>query len=356
MADVKNNAIANVRAYLGKYAGIFAALVWISSFLLWYALQNEGASRAIGGLYQDYNPWVIGIILGLASALISIGGIKVIKKICVLGLPLLFAFAIYTILISKNSIPLIGSWGFSFSAILAIILIWLPFSVNLPTLFRHSKSKSDSILGLALKTILLIFFQIFTVLTNIDNTTSLTLLNTDTTVTFNTLFVSLFVILAYLCVNLMNIYFASAGWETLFPKHQGPFEYLFVGLLGTLLFCLFHVFQSTHLFSYSMDLIEEMLTSFIANLGVVLLISLITKLVVRHRPRKLEKISSALCWILGCIATVIFLIQNPTRLPGDVTLSSIIASSITFLVIIFVEETIFAFDTLTGKENNLFRH
>lgn len=338
MAESRNHAIENVKAYLGKYTGIFAALVWVSSFLIWYSLQIKGASDAIGGVFQDQNDWKFGLLLGLIVAIISIGGIRIIKRLCVVVLPLLICFAIYAIAISKTQVTFKGSWGYSFSAILSVILIWLPFSVNLPTLFRHSRSRVDSILGLSLKACLLIFFQTFTILANIDAPTAIISNYTNSSLMINGVLTIIFIVLSYMCVNLLNIYFASAGWETIIPKHRSPFEYLFVGLIGTLVYIFLQFFYRTPILPYSMKFLETILTSFIANLGIVLLIDFLIGILIKHRLRRLEKLWSSICWACGCMTAIIAKVQTPNRTTSDVLLTGIATTALAFLIVVFIEE------------------
>src|SRR5579862_803543 len=100
MAEGRNHAIENIREYLGKGPSLFAAIIFMCSFLIWYSLQIQGASSAVSGLVENENPWKLGVVFGLLVAGMGIGGIRLITKVCVIALPLLVCFAIYAMAVS----------------------------------------------------------------------------------------------------------------------------------------------------------------------------------------------------------------------------------------------------------------
>ncbi len=330
MTEGKAHAIENIKNYLGKKAGIAAALVLICALLIWYALQIKGAAGALIPILE-YDPWTLGIILGGIVALLSFGGINLIKRICVFGLPLLLCFVIYSLVIAKSHALFSQPLSFSFSAILTVILVWLPGVVNLPTFFRHAASKADAILGLSLIMIIHIFFQAFTILLGIDTPEKIFSLGTKGLAMG-------FVLLSFLCINLVNIYAASVAWESIFPRHKNAKEYVVVGLLGTLTYILLY-------FSFPLAFLEIIASSFIASLGVVLLIDFLMKVIVKHRPRALEKTWSSLSWLVGCLAAIFTAIQLPSH-PEDSLIAGPCASILIFLCILFIEETTWSIKAL----------
>lgn len=344
MAQHKKHAIENVKEYLGNISGIFAALIWVCSFLIWYILQVKGVAIAVGGLFQNQNIWKIGGVLGLLVTALGIGGIRLIRWVCVVGMPLLICFAIYAIAISGDITQFKGTWAFSFSAILPIVLIWLPFGVNLPTFFRYSRSKPDSILGLSLMTIFHIFFQSFTILVGLDDPAEVISKYDATNTLISGIATVGFILITYVCVNLLNIYFASVSWETIIPQHRSTKEYLIIGLVGTATY----IFLQTHplsQFLYSMEFLEGMLVSFIASLATILLLGFLTRMVVRHRTRAFEKLWSSVCWAIGCIASVVLQTQSRFSL-NDSVIVSMVTSLVAFLIIVFIEESIWSINHL----------
>jgi len=149
MVEGKKHALENIGNYLGKMTASIAALIWVLSFVTWYAVQLSAATQALDKFIpsQFSNVWLVGGVFGSAIALLSMGSIRLIKKLSVVAFPLLIGFALYCILSFSHLTDFTKSWGISFIGILSIVFIWLPFTVNLPTVFRYSESK-DGLLSL----------------------------------------------------------------------------------------------------------------------------------------------------------------------------------------------------------------
>lgn len=348
MAQNRVNAIQNVREYLGKITAGVTAVLWVCIFLIWYTLQVKGVASASTEIFQDQDQWKVGGALGLLVTALGLGGIRLIKWFCVLSLPLLVCFAIYTIAFSEYVVQFRGTWGVSFFAVLSIVLIWLPFGVNLPTFFRYSRSQSDSILGLSLMTIFHMFFQIFTILIGVQDSGQVFAKYGASLVGVDLMMVG-FVLLAYCCVNLLNIYFASVAWETIIPQHRGSKEYLVIGLLGTGAYIFLDRYP-IYQFYDSMQFLEEILVSFVVSLTFVLLVSFLIKMVIKHRPRPLEKLWNSLCWLIGCITA--FIVQTRGHVgSNNAVIAGLLSSGLVFVIIILIEETIWSIRKLQIKRD-----
>jgi len=117
----------------------------------------------------------------------------------------------------------------------------------------------------------------------------------------------------------------------MFFKHkQGSKGYAFIGLLGTMIFVFF---QSSTFIAF----LENLGTVCIANLGAILLVSYILKMIVHHRPRYIDKLSNSICWFLGCLTAVILLRLDPSNV-AKATLAGISVSLVAFCIIMFIEE------------------
>lgn len=348
MAYKRKHAIENVREYLGENTAKVAALLWIISFLTWYAIQLQGISDITSQLMLNIEPWKIGIFWGLLVACLSLGGFFVLKHICVFCLPLLLAYVIYAIW-THSSVLFSGTWNISLSGIIAALIVWLPGIINLPTLTRHSSSQAQSILGLSLMIFFHVILQTFTIFIGMTTPTEF-LAPYLNTAPINIVLLSAFAfaVLAYVCINLLNIYLASVAWETTISKIHDRKEYLFVGLLGTVLYlCAIP-------YSLNVQLLEVIMTSFMASLGIVLSINFLIRIVVRHRPRPWEKLASSLCWLIGCMASLSIQVQlpNDTQQAFEHTkgpLFGILASAFAFLILLFVEETIWSLKHLPKR-------
>ncbi|MBS0652097.1 MAG: hypothetical protein JSR39_01075 [Verrucomicrobia bacterium] len=347
MAKSSHNAIENVGDYLGKTAGMIAALLFCIAILIWYAIQIEAAATVVHLLKGSVSRWAIGLPLGVVAALLSIGGIRVIKWVCVRSFPFLFCYMVYAALASNRSVAFAGTWGISISGVVAVVLSWLPGIVSLPTFFRHSRSREDAVLGLSLFTFFHACFGIFIVLMGIDSIESFASKDLiDSSFAGYTIFAMAFILLSMICVNLVNIYFASASLEVIFPRYRNTVLLCLVGLCGTAVYAAFHFFLKVS-FSYSSTLnyLETIADNFIVSLGTVLLLDLLVKIVVRHRPRPLEQFWSSFCWIASCIIALAVQLNNPSN--PNIALISGTSAIILFLVIILVEETIWSAKKLT---------
>jgi hypothetical protein len=347
MTSKRAHAIQNIKENLGNFAAAVAAIVIVAAFLVWYALQIKTPTELLTKLVEKNNSAVgdnfelrISAALGFTCALVGMGGIRTIKWINIFSFPVLMIFLIYLVYKSDTLVSFEGSWGFSFAGILSIALTWFPGTVNLSTFFRHSRSQADSFLGLTIMTISHIFFQLCAVLADINS--MLDFISTkffdDSMLLFAT---TGFVVLSFFCVNLLNIYWASIGWEVFFKDKQESKGYAIIGLLGTVIYVFF---QSSVIIAF----IEALGTAFIVNLGVTLIASYIIKFVVQHRVRRADKLSNAVCWFAGCSTAIIQLSFDPSNMSNAV-LIGINTCLVTFGIIIFLEEILWSVKHLSNK-------
>lgn len=321
----RSNAMENVISYLGKFAGIFASLLLIIAFLIFYSIGIETTISAFDYLFESHEGWCgdlnirIGIALGFTTALLVIGGIKLIKWICVIAFPFLLLYLLYLMFSFDYHPQFSGTWGISFAASLSAMAITLPGFVNIPTFFRHSRSHYDSFLALTLITMFDILFEISSIFMGISN--------------FSTLFQNqivfipfLYLILSLICLNLVNIYFVSAGGQILFPYLWQAKEYAIIGMLGVVIYAFLQSFPI-------MEFLENMSANFISSLGVVLLLAFIMRIVTKHRPRPFEKMINITVWLVSCAVALKFQIQNPNNF--SIPLISGISASFIFICCFF---------------------
>jgi hypothetical protein len=338
MAENRQHAIENIKNYLGKVPSTAIAIMWMASFIVWYALQIKGISDVFHVLYPFEAQWGIGAILGVITALLCISSIRFIKWISIFSLPILISLAIYGVFVFIEHPLFKTSWAISFDTVVPVILVWLPFGVNLPTFIRHSRSKADSILSLSLMTLIHIFFQSIAALLFMGTPEEVVANPTFQMSGLSALGIISFSIIAYICVNVLNIYCASAAWEMIVPKHESAKERLIIGIVGTGLFIILQT-GSFHTLPSSIEVMIAVLTACIANLSITLLMAFLIRMIVHHRPRPLEKLLSSLSWIIGC-ATMLFF-QNPNdTIPLIIT--GIGATVLSFIIIILIEESIWS--------------
>jgi hypothetical protein len=340
----RTHAIQNVKGYLGKPSSLIAALILSIAFITWYVLEIKSSIDAMNLFSKHFTEiqaqWniKIGAFLGFFTALLAIGGITLIRRVCVAIFPLMLLFILFLIFRSDVRSILNTTWGLSFDAILLSMLITLPGFINLPTFFRHSRSREDSFLALTLITLFDVLFSSSTIIVGDLHKIA------DISVDYSYFIVLIsFIVLSCVCLNLVNIYFVSAGGEELFYGNWGAKEYTIVGLLGTVVYTFLQII-------FPMEFINNLTNNFISCLGVVLLLAFLTRIIVRHRPRRFEKIITSICWYLGCLSSLLSLIWYPED-PNFSVLVGVNTSWLCFLLIIFVEETFWSFQkTVYGSE------
>ena len=336
-ARERKDAVENIKQYFGKYVGYIVSGILIFAFLTWYVLQLKGNVEAIGGLSRNSHFWhsIKGLVagaLGIITALLAIGGIRLIKRLCCFAFPFLLIFMIYAAITSdRMSVTFTGTWGFSLTAIAATVAITLPGVVNLPTFFRHSRSRAHSVLGLTLMALFVTLFQTLSILLDVGHPSEIFQQFTINSNILKFLFAVTFVVLSLLCVNLVNIYFAASGLQNFIPRHwnkYGKYAYALEGMVGLVI---------AHS-NISFQFFENMVGNFISSLGIVLVAALLVRNVVKHRIRKFDRPINILCWGVGCIAASIgqFGFGHDS---GTSLLTGIYASTLMFLCVLFIEET-----------------
>ena len=368
----RQNAIENIKNYLGTGSCIFGSIILIIAFLSWYMLQLTSYTSAIIPFFDLTIPSQIklGAIAGAIIAIISLGGIVAIRHTCVICFPFLLFYAVYLIIDSKVYNSTSWVWTISFQGITSIVATTLPGIMNLPTFFRHARSRADAVLGFSLMTVFVMLFQITCIVREISNPSALfsnALLGIPGMVSYPLCIV--FLSLSLLCINLVNIYFASAGLETLVNSLRGlahkwnliyriminlftpstssgqstfiRFGYLIIGLLGTTFFFLLRKFPI-------LSFLERIADDILSSLAIVLLLAFFTRIVVRHRPRTGAKIVSKICWFVGSVAVCIVQIFSPTN-SNNPFLAGIGMTILFFVCIVFFEEIIWSIDKLIYK-------
>ncbi len=340
------NAIENIKNYLGKIGSNAAASILIVAFMLWFSLQLDSAVHSLEVVYPSMLRGqvvsIIGACIGITVSIVSMGGIKSIKLICIASLPYLFIFSLFVLLYSPAVAPVPQSKSFSFFSIVYVVMTFFPGRVNIPTFFRHSRSRADSIMGLAVMTALVCFFESFTIYYGLSTPEELFLnLTSKSSSSIVLFFVTIYILLSVLCINLANIYYASAIWEAISPSAHINFWYLSIGILGTVAFVLSPL-DSRIVF------LEQLTTNLIGSLGMILLFAFLIRIVVQHRPRKHEQYINLICWVVGAVSS---LITQSTSNHAEVLsfLVGIGMTTFSFVLIIFLEETVWSVKSIILK-------
>lgn len=345
----RTNAIENTEIYLSRTGAVIASVVLGVAFLIWYTLQLQFATTSLAQVMPavfakaEALELRLGAVLGIFIALLSLLGMRGIKQIAVFSLPFLFFYVIYVLIFSRPEIVQEKEMRISLSAIVMAMTVTFPGIINLPTFFRHARSKAHAVLGLTVMTAFVIFFQCFTVWAGLSDPAQIFNFVFKQDGGIHLILTVLFILVSLTCINLVNIYFASAAWEMIFKRGAGAKEYAIVGLGGTAVFTFMQL-------SKPMYFIENMANNFIGSLGAVLLIAFIVKMVVKHRPRPMEKWVSMGCWMIGCAVASIAQVAHPEDISHSF-LVGIGASFLAFILVLFIEETIWSVQTLMRRKN-----
>jgi len=332
VSNERMNAIENIKEYLGKIGTIIAALFFVFVFLNWFALQISSTVFLLNKVWQFdtgvQNDMVIrlGAALGFFTSLLAIGGIRVLKWISIVSVLLLLLGGIYILSCSRHQPPFLG-FGLSFFAVMTTVLSFLPGVINLPTFFRYSCSRADSCLGLTFMIVYYTFFECVGMWIDLNDLFA-------TAVAGKAVILSLFLILLLLCINLLNIYLASACYETFIPRFVGTKGYAIMGLLGTASYTFIQI-------SSSIQFLLDLLNSYLVSLCCVLLISFLFRIVSNRMPGKIEKWINTIAWLVGCLVSTILKIQNPANEMNFLLLGAG-ASAMFFLVVMYAEETFYS--------------
>ncbi len=357
----RENGIENIKEYVGTWPCIFSSLVLTIGYLSWTIEENLFFIKALGSLekWDNNTELYLGVSILIIIALLSLRGIRLIKQICVYAFPFLILFVIYQSIFSYENYSEIikGPWSISFFAVIAIVAQNLAGIVNLPTFFRHARSKQDAFLALTLMTGFVSLFQIFGIIVGISNPINFfaKVLPSGSGIFAHILAIS-FVILSTLCVNLVNIYFASAGWEAISnilrsistkwnSKAKLLLRYILIphgfkyekalgvvcminGICAALFFLIFPNLKQDEFF-------EAIADNSLSSLGIVLLLAFLTKIFEHHRPKSLERTVSGICWLIGGF-TAIFT-QITTQESNQALVAGATASFLAYLAAIFIE-------------------
>ncbi len=344
----RSNAIENAKDYIGMFWTKFAAIISMTIFPIWYALQIQSTTGPIdNSIYEQptqhaFASSLYGIILGvLIASLAKTGLLKTIKRLNVVFLPVLSCYYLYTILFVKDVGISFNGLSFSWSCIAIYVSFLFAGVVNLPTFFRHARSKYDAYIAITLITVIVSLFEIASIWIRPQVLTG-SLFPNSTGALFSKIVNAAFAVTLLTCSNLVNLYFSYPSWEFVIPRIRKHPKFLIIGLFGTLIYALLRFSPDIHAV---LRVVAGAADNCIANLGVALLLVFAVRMMVRHRPRPFEKTIGAVSWIIGCIATTIAVVQQTDTSPLIIGIRTTLLS---FAVIIFTEEPFWSFKKLQG--------
>jgi purine-cytosine permease-like protein len=289
--------------YFGKLGTYFIAILLLLSTFAEFVMQNTLASNALSYLTKieanlGVNRFIqISVLIGILSTLFCMNGIKIIKWISIVFIPILFFSIIGILFTSDLKFPTGTIKDFSLSGLPLILTINLAVTIDIPTFFRHSKSKKDSINAIAA-------IQIISFLIGVAGLFLSTLiapwfgLNTDNTILTNGFylksFLIIFIFISAISANITNVYSSSVGWELLAPILAGKKEYLILGLSLTLGFILIANI-------ISLEILANLTDYALINLAFTIITAYTFFLRTKRKPFLYEKLSYFAAWVISII-------------------------------------------------------
>ncbi|MBX9745075.1 MAG: hypothetical protein K2X08_07705 [Chlamydiales bacterium] len=317
------NAIENTQNHFGGHGKTVVALLFFVTFVMWFYFRINTAVDDICRLWGIETKW-IGVLLGLASTGLSVFGLRLLKWVTTLFFPFFVVYNLYIFYSSErmNGI-LLQEWSLSFPIVISTILVALPGVVNLPTIFRHAKSRIESYLGLTLLVFLICFFEV-----------SMLFVTTKKEVFINTAFSWVvyvaFIFFNIICSNILNLIFASACLEQWWRWRRSLLS-LLIGLIASGFYYIFHL-------SSQVNLILGLLNVYISCVGVVLIASYLIKIAFK----KTFKWMNLMGLILSCLVVTLNHFKYGEDQISSFT-SAIGICALFYLCMVFLKESIWSF-------------
>lgn len=308
---------------LGSY--VIAALLLIST-LVWFLIQTTAASNALTHLISlKDRPGIdhfvqASVILGLASTLLCMEGIVLLRKLSVIALPILL-ITFLLILYYAPSFSHENHQKLSLSGLSLVLATNLGITADMPTFFRHSKSWKDSIIALTATQLMSLILggaslYLGSLINGIFELNENLLLQENETVLRYALI--LFIFISAVTANVANVYSASVGWEVIAPKALiGRQEYLILGLGLTMFYILFANICSP-------DALLTVSDNALVNLSLVLVLAYILTNTQREMLNRFQKVSFFLAWAVATSLNAIQLGYDPFPQVSSLLLSIVV--------------------------------
>lgn len=237
------NAVQNIERFFGIISGKFFAFIILISMIGWLALGLERLSQGLDKLSFDLPGVNIQIVVGCLAAIALLFGVKGLRILSCFLAPVILAILLICFIVvgAKYGFNLEAPRersSFSLIGIIPIVVVLLDSILEYPTFYQHSKSLRHSITSLLIVFLGTVIGQVFIIYIGQGNEESaFTLINPQM---FDNLFLNSLsatvLILGTLGASAWNIYAASIGWESLFPRFKDRTEYAVIGLAAIILF------------------------------------------------------------------------------------------------------------------------
>lgn len=277
----KATTAENASHYFGKVGKCFFALILTLSMCGWFAIQAEVMAKDLGG--GRYTA----VVISCAIVLATLKGIRAVTKLANVALPLMLITLLCCLVMAfvNRQEVVQSSEGTLFQGVSLVIAAAILAVIDLPTFFRHARSKSDArkasiatfLIGMPLVELVGVLLGLWTTAPDVSQALAC----------FGHVawkgWIWLFILLVGWTTNNANLYSASVSLQTLLPQLSIKKAILLAGLMAVIL-------AGCDLLSRLTFVLEIMGVS-VASMGAVVLTAYFLK---RHHV-----VLQSLAWLLG---------------------------------------------------------
>jgi purine-cytosine permease-like protein len=274
--------------YFGKIGALVIAIALLIDTIAWFFIHTSVAGDLFISLTKmdersNINHFVqISSVIGIVCTLFCMQGMRSLRRLALITLPVLIGIFILLITTSYTVSPKVDlAQEFTIAGLGMVLGYNLGFSIDLPTFFRHRRSWKDSVNALAI-------FQIISFLISLGGLFlgNLVGLNENTgnyqaglLNDVQTVLLIAFILFSAIYANVYNVYSSSVAWEILAPAPTlvGRKEYMILGLSLTILFISFYK-------TFSIHTLLDIADSAMINLCLILFWVYITKNIFKKEP------------------------------------------------------------------------
>ncbi len=237
----KKTTIENASLYFGKKGGVLFAWAMLFSLLGWFGIQLNLMSQALLDLLSipsDSSALIAANAgLGLVMTCTGMYGLRALNLLSDFSMPILGITLLYALCMpgkESHEFSFIFTWG-GLSLVMATAMAAV---IDLPTFFRHARSKKDAFISIFLTfgVVIPLVELIGVYLAATRGGESVMEILKGNNIFWNA-WVALFIILAGWTTNNTNLYSGAVSLKFIFPNISNAFCTWIVGLAGTFLAC-----------------------------------------------------------------------------------------------------------------------
>ncbi len=320
--ESKKTTAENAENYFGKNGKKFFALIIAITLTSWFAIQTQVMGQDLANLVNIDRVY---LNVGLACLMVGCAffGLKGVSLLANVTLPLMILTLVLSVINAQStSQKIMGNIsGFSAPAIALVLASAIAAVVDLPTFFRHAKTKKDGIIasivvfciGIPLVELVGVFFGYYA------TSTSLTEALITVDLPLFRIWVSLFILFAGWTTNNTNLYSAIMSLRSAAPQLSEKWACVVMGGICILL--------SLCPLLERLMLVLDLMGVFIASMGGVVLTAYSLK-----RFLGLDLNAQKIAWVIGTLAGLLNIFLGGLLTPIAIV-DTLIASALSLIIL-----------------------